>query len=170
MQPKYLLNDNSHTVTPVRRNDTVTLSIDDQLVTVGYRRLNSHEAELTLKGKVRTVYVAQDEYKLYLHLDGKVWQLDRLNEFSEGSAGGASSGSINAPMPGVVIEIYSEVGQTVTQGDTVMLIESMKLQTEIKASISGVIQSIGVEPGSNFNKGILLAEIEAEETNTESEE
>ena len=96
--------------------------------------------------------------------------MDRLNEFSEGSAGGASSGSINAPMPGVVIEIYSEVGQTVTQGDTVMLIESMKLQTEIKASISGVIQSIGVEPGSNFNKGILLAEIEAEETNTESEE
>ncbi|MBL4864947.1 MAG: biotin/lipoyl-binding protein [Pseudomonadales bacterium] len=170
MQPKFALNDNTHLVTPVRRTDTVTLIVDGQQLDVRYHRLTKHEAELTINGEVRKVYVAQDDNRIFLHLDGKVWQLDLLNEFGAGDAGNASSGAINAPMPGVVIEINVETGQQVKQGDTLMLIESMKLQTEIKASISGIVKKIGVESGANFDKGILLVEIETEEKSTEGEE
>lgn len=170
MQPKYGLNSNTHRVTPLRRNETISLTVDGQLIEVQYHRLNKHEAELTISGTVRHVYIAQNDNKLFLHLDGKAWQLDILNDFSEEHAGGASSGSVNAPMPGVVIEIHVALGQAVHQGDTLMLIESMKLQTEIKSTIAGTVKKIGVEPGSNFDKGVLLAEIETDEQESKSRE
>ena len=164
MTPKYVLNDNTHTVELVRRRDDITLEIDGHLVDARIHWLDRHQCELTINGVAREVYAAQDDNKLFLHLDGKTFQLDVLDEFGAGDEGAAGGGRINAPMPGVVIENYVREGDQVGEGDALMLIESMKLQTEIKAPVSGLVTSVGFEAGASFDKGTVLIDIEVPDT------
>jgi len=160
MTPTYVLNENTHAVELVRRSDDITLEIDGHLVDARIHWLDRYQCELTINGKSREVYAAQDDNKLFLHLDGKTFQLDALDEFGAGDEGGAGGGRIKAPMPGVMIESYVSEGQQVNDGDALMLIESMKLQTEIKAPISGTVKSIGFAAGASFDKGVTLIDIE----------
>ncbi len=163
MIPKYILNENTHEVELVRRADNITLEVDGHLVDARIHWIDRHQCELTVNGVAREVYAAQDDNKLFLHLDGKTFQLDALDEFGEGDEGVAGGGRIKAPMPGVMIESYVKDGDTVSEGDALMLIESMKLQTEIKAPVSGVVVSLGCEAGASFDKGAVLVDIEVPE-------
>lgn len=59
----------------------------------------------------------------------------------------AKKGFVIAPLPGIVVELKVAPGQHVTQGETVLLLEAMKMQNEIVASSTGVVQEIYVNIG-----------------------
>jgi propionyl-CoA carboxylase alpha chain len=63
-------------------------------------------------------------------------------------------------MPGGVISILVEEGQTVLDGQDLMVIEAMKMQNILKSSIDGVIKSIMVKEGDNVQSDQLLLEFE----------
>ncbi len=163
MQPKYQLNKTTHLVTPVRRADAITLEVDGHRLDVRLHWHDGHHGELTLNGAPYEFYAAQDGNKLFIHFGGRVWQLGVIDEFGDAGEGGAAGGRVRAPMPGVVVEVYVVEGDSVAEGDSVMLIESMKLQTEIKASLPGTVKAVGAEPGASFDKGDLLIDIDAGE-------
>jgi oxaloacetate decarboxylase alpha subunit len=72
----------------------------------------------------------------------------------------ASAGtSINAPMTGNVIEILVSVGQQVADGDPVIVIEAMKMETEIRSDVSGSVQSIVVSKGDAIRADQVLMTI-----------
>ncbi|NIB42568.1 hypothetical protein HBA55_23370 [Pseudomaricurvus alkylphenolicus] len=167
MQPIYTLNDNEHKVTPLRRNSQITLDVDGHSFDARLHWHDAHHGEITINGAPHEFYAAQDDNKLFIHFDGKVWNLTSVDEFSSASEGADSAGAVTAPMPGVVVEVYAPVGSRVEEGDAVLIIESMKLQTEIKAAVSGVVKTIGAQAGASFDKGAVLIDIDADEA-TES--
>jgi len=57
---------------------------------------------------------------------------------------------VKAPLSGSIIEVLVSVGQQVNDGDPVMIIEAMKMETEIRASASGTVQSISVKKGDSI--------------------
>jgi len=59
-------------------------------------------------------------------------------------------------MPGVILEISVSQGQTVSAGDTVLILEAMKMENEIPAPRGGVIQQILVSPGATVKAGETL--------------
>lgn len=63
-------------------------------------------------------------------------------------------------LPGTVLEIKVKVGDHVVAGEEILVFEAMKMQNTIQSSVSGVIASIGVEPGTSFAKGFVLFELE----------
>lgn len=67
---------------------------------------------------------------------------------------------IKALIPGVVAVIETSVGRAVRQGDTLMILEAMKMLNRIKAPIDGAIKAIRVAPGEKVSKGQVLIEIE----------
>ena len=75
----------------------------------------------------------------------------------------SSSGDLHAPMPGLIVAVPVEVGQDVTQGDTVIILESMKMQNELKSPIDGTIEFIRCEAGQTVDKNDLLIVISAPE-------
>lgn len=75
------------------------------------------------------------------------------------SAGGPASGTLTAPMHAMVQRVLVEVGQSVEAGTPVLVLEAMKMETEILAPISGVVQSIGCEAGQTVEGGAVLAVI-----------
>ncbi len=70
-----------------------------------------------------------------------------------------TDGDLRAPMPGVVVEVLVEEGQTVAEGDVLVIMESMKMKMQMRSLASGEIKTIAVEPGQDVEKGDLLAAI-----------
>ena len=67
---------------------------------------------------------------------------------------------VNSPMTGQIIEIPVVVGESVSEGDLLIVIESMKMEIEIFSEVSGTISSIQVEEDQNVSEQNLLMTIE----------
>ena len=71
-------------------------------------------------------------------------------------AGGAA---ITSPLPGVVMKVLVKAGDAVTEGQTVLVLESMKMENEIGASRSGHILSVNCDQGQQVTEGDVLVVI-----------
>jgi len=69
---------------------------------------------------------------------------------------------VRAPMPGLVIRLDVETGQSVRPGQGVVIVEAMKMQNELKAETAGIVTRILVTPGQPVEKGAVLVEFESE--------
>ncbi|MGK0388982.1 MAG: biotin carboxyl carrier protein [Maribacter sp.] len=67
---------------------------------------------------------------------------------------------LKAPMPGLVLSILVEAGQTFEKGDPLLILEAMKMENIIKATGDGVVKSIEVIKGAAVEKGQILLELE----------
>ncbi|HJA69479.1 MAG TPA: biotin/lipoyl-binding protein [Firmicutes bacterium] len=76
---------------------------------------------------------------------------------AQSAAGGVMGGeTINAPLPGTVLDIKVSAGQNVKKGDILFVLEAMKMENEILAAHDGVIASVNVEKGAAVNSGDVL--------------
>ena len=73
------------------------------------------------------------------------------------SAGGRP---INAPLPGVVIKINAKVGDKVSTGDTILILEAMKMENNITADSNGTIKTILCKEGDQVQSGQALVELD----------
>ena len=71
-------------------------------------------------------------------------------------AGGAT---IAAPMPGTILSILVKQGETVTKGQTLLILEAMKMENKIKSGTDGVVTSIAVKEGETVNTGQVLFQL-----------
>lgn len=69
---------------------------------------------------------------------------------------GNVSSEITAPMPGKIISIKVKTGQTVKEGDLLLILEAMKMENEIYSSCAGTIKEIKVTEGAVVNPGDIL--------------
>lgn len=67
---------------------------------------------------------------------------------------------IKAPMPGLVLQVLAEAGQEIEVGDSLLILEAMKMENVIKAPGKGIIKAIHVEQGAAVEKGQLLIGLE----------
>lgn len=72
--------------------------------------------------------------------------------------GGA--GALITQMPGKIVKLMKNVGDAVSKGETVLILEAMKMENEIKSGADGVIKVINVKEGQALEAGFLMVEIE----------
>ncbi|WP_305080390.1 MULTISPECIES: ATP-binding protein [unclassified Microbulbifer] len=75
---------------------------------------------------------------------------------------GPASGTLKAPMDGTVVELCVEQGQPVRKGDSVAVVEAMKMEHALRADCDGVIAELAARPGEQVRGGQLLVRIEPE--------
>ncbi|MBS3886521.1 MAG: acetyl-CoA carboxylase biotin carboxyl carrier protein subunit [Dethiobacter sp.] len=68
--------------------------------------------------------------------------------------------AVLAPMPGVVLNVMVEIGQTVNCGDVLLILEAMKMENEVTAPVAGTIKEIAVAKGASVNARDLMLVIE----------
>lgn len=68
--------------------------------------------------------------------------------------------NIKAPMPGLVLDVLVEVGDVLTKGDSVLILEAMKMENVIKAEGDAVVKSIEITKGTPVEKNQILVEFE----------
>ena len=110
--------------------------------------------------------------ELHLWLDGYLFVYQRVDaqEVDARRPGrreqSAAGNDILAPMPGTVAEVLVQVGDQVELGQTVMIMESMKMELLITAHRAGVVLRLAVELGSQVDKGMRLLELREDPRDT----
>lgn len=73
------------------------------------------------------------------------------------TATAAGSKAVTSPMPGTILEVKVNVGQTVKRGETMFILEAMKMENEIPAPEDGVVASVDTTKGASVATGAVLA-------------
>jgi biotin carboxyl carrier protein len=100
-----------------------------------------------------------------LDLDGQRLDAEALDErmraIRDLTAAAAASGPapLMAPMPGLVVRVSVGVGDTVSAGQGLVVVEAMKMENELRASVAGVVTAVLAVPGQAVDKGALLVEL-----------
>ncbi len=76
-----------------------------------------------------------------------------------GSAGSADAGPVTQ-MPGKVVKIPVKIGDKVQKGQTLIILEAMKMENEIKSAQDGIVKAILVKEGDALEQGVLMMELE----------
>ncbi|XGC80570.1 acetyl-CoA carboxylase biotin carboxyl carrier protein subunit [Bdellovibrio bacteriovorus] len=102
---------------------------------------------------------------LWVHLNGRTFTIDTAAGKKGRKKGGASGSSdqIVAPMPGKVTKILVSPGASIQAGQSVLVMEAMKMEYTLKADIAGVIDSIQCSVGEQVALGKLLVKIQPEQ-------
>jgi len=114
----------------------------------------SHVAEVSEVDGVCVVHVDGERYRI------RIEEETRYIIRTRGGTAGATGQVLKAPMPGRVVLIEVEVGQTVKAGDGLVVLEAMKMENELRAAAAGSVTEIHVTPGQAVNPGDVLVVIE----------
>lgn len=132
------------------------------------KKLSSDIFSVSVNGKVYLVEAKYTENGLLsLTHNGFVYEIEISDETSEllkkfinfSERDSVGFVRMRAPMPGLVIKILVEEGDTVNKGDKVIIIEAMKMENALLAPISGKVQKIYVNEGNTVEKDAPLLEI-----------
>jgi pyruvate carboxylase subunit B len=82
-----------------------------------------------------------------------------LSAASAVSAGSGKEHPVKSPLPGTVVRVVAQPGDNVASGQTIMVLEAMKMETEIKAPVEGVLASVAVKAGDLVASGQQIAVI-----------
>ena len=127
--------------------DTYLLKLDNKIYEISADQIDHERFMISIDGKnfdslVRTL------------LQEKAVKLIELKTLAQHKL------DVKAPMPGMVLKIKKNPGDEVMQGDSVLILEAMKMENDLRAHISGKIQSINVKEGMAVEKGYTLFIIE----------
>jgi 3-methylcrotonyl-CoA carboxylase alpha subunit len=105
-----------------------------------------------------TVVPVGDE--LWVFIDGEVFQIDvEQAQHTPTRRRARTEGGSSAPMPATVMRILVEPGQRVARGDTLLLLEAMKMELPVRAPEDGRVAAIHCKPGELVQPGVTLVEI-----------
>ena len=149
----------------VNREDEVT--IDGTTYAVDIQGMNGDSLySLIIDGRSYDVFIdEQDEDFLVVMWNGlfEVQVQDertrRLAGLRRGPVAPVGEVLIKAPMPGVVAEVLVSEGQQVETGDIVVVLESMKMQNELKSPRAGVVHNIRVRTGDKVDQNQIMVTI-----------
>ena len=105
------------------------------------------------------VAVAADATSTWVFLDGNVWRIEKEEEGGGRRSQSRGDSSVMAPMPATVVAINTAVSKTVNEGDTIIVLEAMKMELPIKAPRTGVVKAINCAKGDLVQPGVTLVEI-----------
>jgi biotin carboxyl carrier protein len=133
--------------------------------------------EFTHEGNKKKLEIRNLAGKYFYSFDGIAWKkLARLgvNEtlvsnsevykvyrgFKPSGLNKGGAGALITQMPGKVVKLMKKEGDPVTTGETVLILEAMKMENEIKAGATGTIKAVNVKEGQALEAGFLMVEIE----------
>jgi biotin carboxyl carrier protein len=76
---------------------------------------------------------------------------------------GGGEGTLEAPMPGTVVQLRVEAGATVTEGETLVVLESMKMEIQVQSPRDGTVAAVLVGASDQVDRGAVLIELADEE-------
>ena len=83
-----------------------------------------------------------------------------IRDITADSRKGSGPISLGAPMPGLIVRVNVAPGDAVQAGQGLIVMEAMKMENELRASVAGTVKNVLVEPGKAVEKGTLLIEFQ----------
>ncbi len=121
------------------------------------KEIENGRINIEMDGIKKFFHVAKSENIWWIHFEGKVYTVSCIDSRVSLTE---EQGGLTAPMPGTIQQILVKKGQKVRSGQTLMILEAMKMEHKIKAPSSGEIISINYSLGNRVEMGANLIEID----------
>ncbi len=145
-------------------NEQGEIIADGQRLSVDFQSVaNQPVYSMLLNGESFEASVSTREMTVEVLLRGRLFLVNvederqrRLRETTHIELEQEGEFTLAAPMPGLVVAIPVEVGQNVEKGDNLIILESMKMQNELKAPREGKVSGVRVSPGDSVDQNQVL--------------
>ncbi len=136
------------------------VTIAEETIEVELLQAKNGKLDLLIEGKRLTAYVSSDNARRWVTEDGQTFVLTKSSgAHSRGHGGQHAKGELTAPMPGQVRAVNVSEGDAVTKGQTLLVLEAMKMEIRIHAPQDGVVKKLLVKQGQTVEREQALIEI-----------
>ena len=137
------------------------LTIGEKTVDVEILQSKDGKLDLLIDGKHVTAYVSSNNAKRWVTINGQTFVLTKSSGARKsGSGHHHAAGELSAPMPGQVRAVNVSEGDAVTKGQTLLLLEAMKMEIRVQAPKDGVVRKLSVRQGQTVERDQVLIEVE----------
>jgi biotin carboxyl carrier protein len=141
--------------------------LDNREFPVDVLRVGPHHYSLLLDGRSYEIDVLETEEASLVLVNGQPFRVEIQRERELGgrsrrkkATAEASEQTVLAPMPGKVTKLLVKPGDVVRAGDGIVVVEAMKMENELKASVAGTVKEIRTAEGNTVNGGDILVVLE----------
>ena len=132
--------------------------------TIGVRKNEQKSETSESSANGYTVTVNGKKYAVALEgekatVNGKLYDFSIKSGIEAKQSVGGEGTPVKAALPGTVLKVLVEEGDTIQEGDVLAVVEAMKMETEIKSPVGGTVQSVEIEVGGHVQTGQVLVTV-----------
>jgi acetyl/propionyl-CoA carboxylase alpha subunit len=161
MHHAFKLGEAEHNLELSRSAAGYRLHLGERVLDVDLRTGADGRAWLTVDGAHHEVVIARRGDEVFIHLDGAACTLRYQHPLVRlaAQAQGSAEDRVSAPMPGAIVSVQVKAGDAVKKGQTLLVMESMKMETTLSAPRDGVVAAVHFEQGQSFDRDAVLLEL-----------
>ncbi|MFH1278778.1 MAG: biotin/lipoyl-containing protein [Candidatus Eisenbacteria bacterium] len=139
--------------------------IDEREIAAVITRPAPHGVTVEIGGRRHRAWVARTDEKVFVHLGGRVYEFEEAGARDAVSAGAAGLGgdSVSSLMPGKVVKILVAVGDEVKEGQSLVIVEAMKMETPLAAPAAGTVKKVNFAEGDLVDAGKPIVQLDVGE-------
>lgn len=163
MQHAFKLGEAEHNVALSRSREAYSLHAGDERIAIDLKTSPDGRTWLTVGDRHVEVVIASRGDEVFVHLDGEAHALRYGHPLERlaAKAGGGANDLIRAPMPGSIVSVNVKAGEPVSKGQTLLVMESMKMETSLVAPRDGTVAAVQFEKGQTFERDAVLLKLDA---------
>ena len=146
-----------------------SVEVDGRQVSADISTLpGSDRQHLRLDGRSLALFARRADDEWLIELEGRLFKVRvedertrHIRELASHAMPVDTTRVLRAPMPGLIVRVDARVGQKVEEGDSLVVMEAMKMENELRADVAGTVVSVEVEPGQAVERDVVLLRLES---------
>ena len=134
--------------------------LEDRTIEAQILQAKDGKLDLLIDGKHVTAYVSSDNARRWVTVNGQTFLLTKSSGAKRRSAGHDHASELAAPMPGLVRAVNVIEGDQVIKGQTLLLLEAMKMEIRVQAPRDATVKKLFVKQGQTVEREQILIEVE----------
>ncbi len=148
----------------IKSDDFKSVTVNGKLLNIVINKISRYNYKVQMGNKVFVITTTKktDGNRAFL-INGHYFngsfrtKLEEMaNELANKLLSGEKAKIIKSPMPGLIIKVNKKIGDKVKAGDSLLLLEAMKMENDLKANTNGIVKEISVKEGSSVEKNEIL--------------
>lgn len=164
MDREFILDVKLHKVSVECKDGKEFAVVDGNRLEFSSFRLSLQSFSLLFDEKSYLAHVVREGDKTFVAIGAARFCFEEPSQEStlaglKGGSSGKAEGTVKAPMPGLVIKVNVEEGKAVVQGESLVVVEAMKMEHDMRASFKAVVAKVHVKPGQQVDAFQALVEL-----------
>jgi len=140
--------------------DGGTFEVDGNPMPYLVRAQGPRGGSIEIQGRVHPFFMVRNRHEVAIWIGGRTYRLENLERDRSAHAAPLTNGEIRAQMPGKIVRVEVSTGDAVEEGQALLIMESMKMETALFSPCSGKLQSLKCQADQAVEMGELLMVLE----------